>query len=129
VALYLTGGVCNHDDEAVRLCARAVELTSRAPFFLGYLGWAQASAGRTDDARATLAELESRAATEYVLPLAPAVVCAALGDLDRAFELLDDAVERHCSFIASPHLPMFDGFRSDPRFAEHLRRIGQPEVE
>jgi hypothetical protein len=26
-------------------------------------------------------------------------------------------------------MPLFENFRRDPRFAEHLRRIGQPDEE
>lgn len=131
VGLYLIGGVhsrAGRHDDAIRLCRRAVEVSERAPFLLSYLGWAQASAGRAEEARATLAELESRAATEYVAPLHPAVVYAALGERDRAFELLEEAVRRRCCWIAAPRMPMFDGFRPDPRYAEHLRRIHHPDV-
>ena len=93
VALYLAGGVYSrlgrHDD-ALRVFGRGVELTDRAPFYLSYDAWARARAGRTDEARAALAELEARAATEYVQPLHLAIVHAALGEMDRAFELLEE---------------------------------------
>jgi hypothetical protein len=100
----------------------------RAPFFLGYLGWEQASAGQVFEARETLAELDKRAATEYVSPLFPAMVHSGLGELDRAFELLEEAVRTGNCWIGCPRMRMFDGFRKDPRFVEHLRRIGHPDV-
>jgi len=131
VGLYLVGGVytrLGRHDEAISLCARAVDLSERASFFLSYLAWAQASAGRSAEARASLAEVESRSATEYVSPLHRAIVYAALGERDRAFELLEEAVRLRGAWIGSPRMPMFDGFRSDPRFAEQLRRIGHPDV-
>jgi len=131
VGLYLIGGVytrLGRHDQALRLCARAVEISGRAPFFLSCLAWSQAAAGRSAEARSALEELERRSAAEYVAPLHRAVVHAALGERDRAFVLLDEAVRRRCSWIGCPRMPMFDGFRPDPRFAEHLRRIGHPDI-
>jgi hypothetical protein len=85
-------------------------------------------AGRTDDARQGLAELEARSRREYVSPLHVAIVLGALGDLDRGFSALDDAVRARAAWIGSPRMPMFDGFRSDPRFNALLRRVGHPDA-
>jgi TolB-like protein/Tfp pilus assembly protein PilF len=126
VGLYLGGGVYSRlgrDDEALRLFARGVELSSRAPFYLSYYGWALARAGRIKEARATLAELEARAQTEYVQHLHLAIVHSALGEIDRAFELLELGVRDHNGWIGCPRMPMFENFRKDPRYADHLRRL------
>jgi TolB-like protein/Tfp pilus assembly protein PilF len=132
VGLYLGGGVYSRlgrHEEALRLFARGVELSDRAPFYLSYYGWALARAGQIKEARTALAELESRAQTEYVQHLHLAVVYSALGELDRAFELLELGVRDHNGWIGCPRLPMFEHFRKDPRYAEHLRQIGQPDPE
>ena len=132
VTQYLAGGVYSRlgrHDEALPLIAKGVELSGRAPFYLCYYAWALARAGRVEEARANLAELEARAQTEYVQHLHLAVVCSALGEMDRAFELLELGVRDHNGFIGAPRLPMFENFRRDPRYAEHLRRIGHPDAE
>ena len=132
VGLYAAGGIYSrlgrHDD-ALRMFERGVEISGRTPFYLSYLAWAQARAGQFCEARAGLAELERRSRSEYVQPLQRAIVHAALGDMDRAFELLAEAVTVRNPWISSPRMPMFDGFRGDPRFAEHLRRIGHPDAD
>jgi tetratricopeptide (TPR) repeat protein len=132
VGLYLGGGVYSRlgrDEEALRLFARGVELTGRAPFYLSYYLWALARAGRIKEARAGLAELEARAKTEYVQQLHLAVVCSALGELDRAFELLELGRRDRNGWISSVRMPMFEHFRQDARYAEHLRHIGHPDAE
>lgn len=132
VGLYLGGGVYSRlgrDAEALRLFARGVELSGRAPFYVSYYAWALARAGRVKEARAGLAELEARAPNEYVQPLHLAIVRAALGEMDRAFELLELAVRAGNAWIRFPRLPMFENFRKDPRFAAHLRRMGHADAE
>ena len=47
--------------------------------------------------------------------------------MDRAFELLDEAVDKRNGWLALPRMPFFDAFRDDPRFDEHLQRIGHPD--
>ncbi len=132
VCLYLAGGVysrLNRHDEALRLFAKSVELSDRAAFYVSYYAWALARAGRIEEARAGLAELQSRAKTEYIPQLFLAVVHSALGEIDRAFELLELGVRDHNGWIGCPRMPMFENFRRDPRYAEHLRRIGHPDAE
>ena len=132
VGLYLAGGVYSRlgrDSEALHLFARGVELSNRAPFYLSYYGWALARAGRIKEARAALAELQTRSKTEYVQHLSLAVVHSALGEMDRAFQLLDLAVQQRNGWLGSPRMPMFENFRKDRRYVEHLRRIGQPDAD
>ncbi|HSF19365.1 MAG TPA: protein kinase [Vicinamibacteria bacterium] len=131
VGLYAAGGAYSQlgrHDEALEVLGRSVMNSSRAPFNLAYLGWAQARAGLVEDARALLDELTRRAENEYVAPLFLAVIVAALGDVDRAFDLLEQAVEKRNCWVIVPRFPWFDAFRSDPRFTEHLKRIGHPDV-
>ena len=75
-----------------------------------------------------LAELEARTADVYVPPFTRAIIHAALGQLDRGFAVLDESVRARDTWIGVPRVPIFDAFRADPRFAEHLRRIGHPDV-
>jgi hypothetical protein len=57
-----------------------------------------------------------------------ATVYAGLGDRDKAFEWLEKAYQER-----SPRLtwlkvePMLDSIRSDPRYADLLRRMGLPQ--
>ena len=133
VGFYLGGGIYSRlgrHDQAVELFARGVELSGRVPFYLSYYAWALARAGRTAEARSGLAELETRAATEYVQHLHLAIVYSALGEMDRAFELLELGRRSHNNWIGGcPRMPMFENFRNDPRYAEILRRIGHPDAE
>jgi serine/threonine protein kinase/TolB-like protein/Tfp pilus assembly protein PilF len=64
----------------------------------------------------------------YVSPFGIAEYYADLGDKDNAFEWLNAAYKEHDS--AMPALPVdfyLDSLRSDPRFAELVRRIGFPK--
>ncbi|MGQ0735738.1 MAG: protein kinase domain-containing protein [Acidobacteriota bacterium] len=130
VALYSVTGAYSRlgrHDEAIAAMERAVSLADRASFYLGILGATYAEAGHVDRARRVLDELDERARHEWVSPLWISWLLAALGELDRAFELLDRAYEERQCFLALPGFAPFDGLRRDPRFAAHLRRMGLPE--
>ncbi|HMD36719.1 MAG TPA: tetratricopeptide repeat protein, partial [Vicinamibacterales bacterium] len=132
VALYLIGGAYTHagrHEEALASFEKALKIAGRESFYVAHLAWAQAMAGHRDDARRGLADIEARAPREYVSPLHLAMVDAALGDLDRGFARLDDAVRARATWIGSPRFPMFDGFRGDPRFSAMLRRLNHPDWE
>jgi tetratricopeptide (TPR) repeat protein len=75
-------------------------------------------------AREVLAELESRSRDAYVSPLSKAFVFLGLGDRDKTFRQLDEAVEQHTRSLVWIHLdPRFEQLRSDPRFSRLLSRI------
>jgi hypothetical protein len=57
-----------------------------------------------------------------------ALVCAAMGDKDRAFEWLDKAYDEHRADLGWIKAdPRMDPLRSDPRYKEVLLRLGLPE--
>jgi hypothetical protein len=72
-------------------------------------------------------EAEKLAARNQNYPHRLAIIYAALGDKDRAFEALDQLT------LLEPHrvlddmaVPELAGLRSDPRFAALLRRFNVP---
>lgn len=100
---------------------RGPESSSRVWLYSG-LGYAHALAGRGDEARKVVGrmrESQSRWKDLYI-----AVVLAGIGDRDQAFASLEEAYRRRFPFLW--HLrcaPEFDSLRSDPRYAELLRRM------
>ena len=88
-----------------------------------------AHAGRTDEARQTLDELEveaDRASGEVSWDVL-AHVYSALGQKDRAFDLLERAVAERASTLLWINVdPRFDPLRSDPRFSRLVAEIGVP---
>ncbi|MFY9583658.1 MAG: protein kinase [Candidatus Acidiferrales bacterium] len=72
--------------------------------------------------------LEERAKRKYVDPNSIALCYVRLGDKNRAFQWLEKAFQEHSGSL--PNLnsgPVYDPIRSDPRFADLLRRIGLPQ--
>jgi serine/threonine protein kinase/tetratricopeptide (TPR) repeat protein len=64
----------------------------------------------------------------YVYPSGIASLYAQLGDKDRAFEWLNTAYQEHDSgFIGIRVDFTMDSLRSDPRYAELIRKIGLPQ--
>jgi serine/threonine-protein kinase len=67
--------------------------------------------------------LKKRASDTWTI----AVGCALSGDKDQAFEWLEKVYEsRHQSMLELKVNPAFDSLRSDPRYADLLRRLGLP---
>lgn len=110
---------------AVSEYEKSVALAPHSPIALSSLGRAYARAGRIEDARRILAELEQPPSTGYAPPYYPALIYMGLGDNDRVFELLEkSADERSQRMVYLKIEPKLDGVRSDPRFSQLLRRVG-----
>ena len=74
-----------------------------------------------------LADLEAQARSERVSPVVLATVHAGLGNIDKAFELLDQAYRERCPQLAATITsPRWDHLRSDPRYAALLKRMKFP---
>jgi eukaryotic-like serine/threonine-protein kinase len=59
---------------------------------------------------------------------ATAATYAALGNSDKAFEFLEKAYATHSIEVSLEiRYPLFDPIRSDPRYADFMKRVGLPE--
>ena len=71
-----------------------------------------------------ISELERKPGYGYVFPYSFAVIYAGLGEKDKAFEYLDKEYKDgsyNLGYLKTD--PQLDSLRSDPRFAELIRRL------
>ncbi len=78
-------------EEGLAKLQSAVTLSGNLPWMVATQGCALAHLGRKDEARAMLADLTRRSATEYVRAFLFAMLHAYLGEEDRAIECLEQA--------------------------------------
>jgi serine/threonine protein kinase/Flp pilus assembly protein TadD len=116
-------------DEAIREHEEAVALTGRRYLVdLFFLGGTYAAAGKRTEAMKILQELEERSTQEYIPPYSKFHIYMMLGDLDNAFLWLERSIEEHSFFVTFLKVfPLYDRYRSDPRFQDLLRRMNFPE--
>ena len=92
---------------------------------LAFLGRAYALAGKTDEAQKILAQLKELSARRYVSPYHVAMIYAGLGDKEQTLAWLERAYQqRNHNMVFLKVEPELDGLRSDPRFADLMRRVG-----
>ncbi|HLL16540.1 MAG TPA: protein kinase, partial [Pyrinomonadaceae bacterium] len=120
-------GQLGHHEEAIDAAAQAIEFSGPSPFITATLATAYAAAGRAEQARQVLGELEELAAKRYVSPYHLAIVYTQLGDHARAFALLEQSFADREAWITWMGVqPQFDPLRDDPRFVELVRRTQNP---
>jgi hypothetical protein len=74
-----------------------------------------------------LEELQAASKRQSVSPFAIALVHVAMGDSERAFEELERSLsQREDALVSVKVNSRLDPFRSDPRFAALVRRVGLP---
>ena len=114
----------NQPAEAIPGLEKAVSL-SGSPAASGILVRAYAHAGRRRDAMRLLAELKRRKAARYIPAGAFVNAYLGLGDKEQAFYWLEQAYKEQSNILQflKSH-PYFDPIRSDPRFADLVRRVG-----
>ena len=119
---YLKQG---RNEEATAEFQKSVELSSRASTYLGNLGYCYAVTGRRAEALTILKELEEKYSEGKSSGLFLAGVYAGLGDKDQAFAWLEKDFQQRSGQLPTVAWRLhFDGLRSDPRFADLLRRMG-----
>lgn len=112
---------------AVRVFEEDIERQGRGTTQLANLALGYYRAGRESDGRPLLDELEALAAQRYVPAVPRAAIYVAAGDRERAYELLEQAVddrERGVIFLAVSH--SFDELADESRFAALVERVGLP---
>jgi TolB-like protein/tetratricopeptide (TPR) repeat protein len=111
-------------EEAVAVLERALSL-SREALSLCYLGHVYAQLGRTEEAGRLLGELDQLRARGQAPPTALATAYAGLGEIDAAFEWLETAYRLRDGYLFwLAGAPGLDPLRSNPRFADLVRRMG-----
>ena len=86
---------------------------------------ALAAMGQQEEAQAILERLEEESKTHYLRAEVLAMGYAAVGDFDRAFDRLDDALDARSAGLIYVHLdPGYEPLRGDPRFPDLTRKIG-----
>jgi len=87
-----------------------------------------AKSGHQGALREVLKKLETMAGHQHVPPDLMAYFYESLGQEDQAFAWLEKAYAEHNSEITGLKTDlMWDGLRSDPRFADLVRRVGLPQ--
>ena len=114
--------------EAIAEFQRALQIEDGIPENWSNLGHAYALSGKTGEAQAIVERLKRSSASSYIPPYNMAALYAGLGNKDEAFAWLNRAYDQR-SFYPAAYLkvdPQLDNLRSDPRFADLVRRVGLP---
>jgi TolB-like protein/DNA-binding winged helix-turn-helix (wHTH) protein len=111
--------------KAIACLTKAIGMND-GPLFRGLLGHVYGRAGDRAKALSILEELTAMAREGYVSPVDFAVVYAGMGDADSTFYWLEKAYRTRATRIGELPSMYFDSVRSDPRYADLMRRIGLP---
>jgi pentatricopeptide repeat protein len=115
----------NQAVDAIPGLERSLSLSHQSPAVAGMLVHAYARAGRRNDALRLLAEMNRQRKTSYVPAGAFVNAYLGLGDTEQTFFWLERSYKEQSNILQflKTH-PQFDPIRSDPRFADLLRRVG-----
>jgi TolB-like protein/DNA-binding winged helix-turn-helix (wHTH) protein/Flp pilus assembly protein TadD len=103
----------------------AATLSGANPLYTAQLAVAFAAEGRKPDALRIAHELQTMSSKRYVSPYGLARIYASLNDKERTFQWLQAAYDDHAVWMGCLDVdPVFDRYRSDPRFEELLRHVG-----
>ena len=118
---YLKTG---RNDEAIAEFQKAAAMNRGASFPLGELGAAFAYTGRHKEALELIKELEGRYRNKQADGFDLAMIYAALGEKDKAFEWLEkDLLARSGRLPDFRWGPGFEPLQKDPRFKDMLKRM------
>ena len=111
--------------EAIAEYQKAGQLADSAVGMQGSLGRVYARSGKRVEAQKLIDELNELSKQHFVPPTDVAAIYAALGERDQAIEWLEKGYEeRSGGVLLLKSDPLWDDFRSDPRFQDLLRHVG-----
>jgi hypothetical protein len=114
-------------EESLVVCEKVASLYGGNPYSRAMPSLILAISGKTDEAKKILNELKRQPKLDPLSLISLAATHSVMGEKREALELLEAAYQERVSMlIFLGVLPMFDNIRSDPRFADLLRRIGLP---
>ena len=97
---------------------------SVSPLDIGLVAAAHAQASNLSGAKECIARLHQLASRQYVTPLAEGFAAIGMGDLDLAFQCLDEAIDHKTSFMNLLAVdPFFTPLHADRRFAKLLKKL------
>jgi TolB-like protein/DNA-binding winged helix-turn-helix (wHTH) protein/Flp pilus assembly protein TadD len=114
-------------EEALAELETAAKLSGDNPLYQAQLAVAHAVTGQRTEALRILTQLQKTSTERYVSPYGLAQLHAALNNKEQAFRWLQTAYDDRAvwmSYLAVD--PVFDRYRSDPRFQDLLRRLRLP---
>jgi len=112
---------------AIEEFQKGVALSGNASGYISELGYAYARAGNKLEAQKRIEELKALRKLRFVNPRNIGFIYVGLKDNDQAFAWFDRAVEEGSTGLVDLKVgPYYDPLRSDPRFADLLRRVGIP---
>jgi len=122
---YAYAQQAKHEEAVAESRAAALLSERNSSWMLGLFAYACARAGRRAEALELLAEMEQKAASQYVRGSSLALLCHALGEEEQALEWLEKAYEeRDVWFPFLPRDPAFAPLLAHPRASALLRRAG-----
>jgi len=114
-------------DESLAACEKAASLFGGNAYSRALRGLILAMAGRIDEAKTILNDVKKQPELDSMALISLADIYSVLGEKDEAFELLERAYQERVSLMIFLGVyPTFGNIRSDPRFADLLRRMGLP---
>ncbi len=111
-------------EQAIASFETTVRLSPSFAHAAGFLASAYAEAGDRDRAETLMDETRERGTRAFVSPAVFAIYHAALGQAERMFEDLDAALAERDPYLTRMDAePLFERFRSDPRYRGLLARM------
>ena len=111
--------------EAIAELQKGIDLSPRDRRSIRDLGYAYAISGKRAEALAVLKEVQGKYEKREALAQDVAAIYAGLGEKDQAFAWLEKGFQDRSGQLARIRWePPFESLRSDPRFADLLRRMG-----
>jgi tetratricopeptide (TPR) repeat protein len=126
VASFLLSGLGRHD-EAIAAAQKSVALMGKGSHTLSRLGTAYAQAGNHEAAKAVLAEMDEITTHRHISPYHLALVNCALGHIDQALALLEQAYKtKDAKILWMAVDPELDLLHGQSRFNDLLRKLDHP---